>query len=388
MTQEAPPRAVFRGAGWGWPDPFAFDRALEVREARTPEELAGLLDWLDEIAESKEADLVAAGFVSYEAGVLLEGSHELSRGMDGIPPPLAWFGLFRVSGGSRFLGESAAPDALVPGAGSLEGGAWDGAVAFIREAIARGDVYQVNLTRRLTARGACSADALGQALFAENPVPYALTIEAPAFAIVSNSPELFLSVDHRARVVRSAPIKGTVARGATEREDAVARDWLLLSEKDAAEHVMIVDLVRNDLGRVCEPGGVRVPAFRTVCSFRHLHHLESTVEGRLRAGVGLSGILKATLPAGSITGAPKRAALRLIHRLEPVPRGPYTGAAGFVSGAGRAVFNVSIRTAVLTPGLVAYHAGGGIVWDSDARSEWNESETKSREFFSLQGASR
>jgi anthranilate synthase component 1 len=118
-----------------------------------------------------------------------------------------------------------------------------------------------------------------------------------------------------------------------------------------------------------------------VTTYRHLHHLESTVAGTLREDVRLSDVFLATLPGGSITGAPKRAALRFIRRLEPVARGPYTGAAGYVRGDGKAVFNVAIRTAVVRPGSIAYHAGGGIVWDSEPLAEWEESETKSREFF-------
>src|SRR5207244_2074398 len=126
----------------------------------------------------------------------------------------------------------------------------------------------------------------------------------------------------------------------------------------------------NDIGRVSEPGAVSVPRFRTLLSFRHLHHLESLVEGRLLDDARLSDVLLATLPAGSITGAPKRASLGFIRRLEPCARGPYTGAAGYVRGNGRAIFNVAIRTAIVSAAGVDYHAGGGIVWDSDAAAEW------------------
>lgn len=143
---------------------------------------------------------------------------------------------------------------------------------------------------------------------------------------------------------------------------------------------MIVDLIRNDLGRVAEPGGVRVARLGSLRTFRHLHHLESLVVARLESGVRLSDLLRATLPGGSITGAPKRAALGFIRRTEPCARGAYTGVAGYVRGNGRAVFNVAIRTAVVHDRLVDYHAGGGIVWDSDPAAEWEEAETKSREF--------
>ena len=187
---------------------------------------------------------------------------------------------------------------------------------------------------------------LADLLWNDNPVPFAICLETGGQAVVSNSPELFLDVDLDSRRVASAPIKGTVPRLLGGSEEA-AREALLASEKDAAEHLMIVDLIRNDLGRVCEAGSVHVPSFRAVRSFRHLHHLESTVAGTLRPETRLSDLLVATLPGGSITGAPKRAALGVIRRLEPVARGPYTGAAGFVRGDGTAVFNVAIRTALV-----------------------------------------
>jgi len=257
---------------------------------------------------------------------------------------------------------------------------WTAAIVAIRQGIARGDVYQANLTRRTARELRIPPRRLADLLWDDNPVPFAICLETGRQAVVSNSPELFLDVDLRSGRVASAPIKGTVPRLVDGSEEN-AREALLASEKDAAEHLMIVDLIRNDLGRVCEPGSVHVPAFRTVRSFRHLHHLESTVAGTLCAEVRLSDLLVATLPGGSITGAPKRAALGFIRRLEPVARGPYTGAAGFVRGDGKAVFNVAIRTALVEGGRVSYHSGGGIVWDSDPLLEWQETETKSREFF-------
>ncbi len=351
--------------------------------ADRPEELPRLVDRLDALARSGRQELIAAGFLAYEAGVALEGSTALFRPP---PTPLAWFGIFdlRAAAGER---------SKRPGPSRCHGGArpfdppaemtrdeWSDAVAQIRAGIERGDVYQANLTRRVVRPLRVPARRLAALLYEDNAVPYAILVETGAAAVVSNSPELFLNADLASRRVASAPIKGTVARTAGGSE-AAARALLLSSEKDAAEHLMIVDLVRNDLGRVCRPGSVHVPALRSVKSYRHLHHLESTVAGSLAPGAGLSDLLLATLPAGSITGAPKRSALRFIRRLEPAPRGPYTGAAGFVRGDGTAVLNVAIRTAIVSGAAVAYHAGGGIVWDSDPRHEWEESETKSREFF-------
>lgn len=374
------PSVLLRGPGWKLPAPLDLRDPLEVRSvaADRPRELPALLDWLDGIAASGRAGLLAAGFLTYEAGVAIEGSGSLFR-----PPatPLAWFALFDLEGahGKAAGGEAGRAAPFDPG-GELEAAAWADAVAAIRQGIARGDVYQANLTRRTSRALPVPPRRLAELLWEENPVPYAICVETGEAAVVSNSPELFLAADLRTRRVASAPIKGTVPRLLGGSEEA-ARAALLASDKDAAEHLMIVDLVRNDLGRVCEAGSVHVPAFRALRSFRHLHHLESTVAGSLCAGARLSGLLGATLPAGSITGAPKRAALGFIRRLEPVPRGPYTGAAGYVRGDGAAVLNVAIRTAVVSGGSVAYHAGGGIVWDSDPAAEWAETETKSREFF-------
>lgn len=396
------PSVLLRGPGWRLPDPLDLSEPVEVHEVASgsPQALPGLLAWLDGVAASGRPELVAAGFLTYEAGVALEGSTRLFRP---TATPLAWFGLFdlRTCGsgeveparrpGPREDGRAAgagaplrgdAPPREEPGLGTGEMSReeWCEAVIAIREGIARGDVYQANLTRRVVRRLGVPPRRLADLLRADNPVPFAICVETGRDAVVSNSPELFLDIDISSRRVASAPIKGTVPRllGGSE---AAARAALLASGKDAAEHLMIVDLIRNDLGKVCEAGSVEVPELRAVKTFRHLHHLESTVAGSLRTGARLSDLLAATLPGGSITGAPKRAALGFIRRLEPVPRGPYTGAAGYVRGDGRAVLNVAIRTAVVSADTVAYHAGGGIVWDSEPLPEWEETETKSREFF-------
>jgi anthranilate/para-aminobenzoate synthase component I len=385
-------RVSFRGAGWelGGKGKNEEKIFLEGEEstvrADSPEQLPGVFAALDEIAASGNPDLLAAGFVAYEAGVFLEGSAHLARAHEFLP--FAEFSVFDVR---RAAAPRAAPP---PPAGSsvftieetataeqsLSSNEWTGRVSAVRDAIARGDVYQVNLSRRTRFKGHVDPFALAQALFSDNPVPYAISLVTPDWAVVSNSPELFLDVDLEARRVITKPIKGTIARAQDEEGDARSQAELLASAKDAAENVMIVDLLRNDLGKVAEPGSVETTALRALKSFRHLHHLESTVEARLRSGMRLSDLLRATLPGGSITGAPKRAALGFIRDLEPVARGAYCGAAGFVRGDGRAVFNVAIRTAILGRDTVDYHAGGGIVWDSRPDAEWREVESKSREF--------
>ena len=242
-------------------------------------------------------------------------------------------------------------------------------VTVIREAIVAGDVYQVNLCRRLSTEVDPQADvlSLGAALAVGNPAPHSAIVRLPSagLAVASASPECFLR--RRGRVIESRPIKGTATNVAG------------LSGKDRAENVMIVDLVRNDLGRVCEHGSVEVTGLCEVERHPGLAHLVSTVRGHLRPEVDWAGILEATFPPGSVTGAPKLAALDLIAALEPVPRGVYCGAVGWVDAAsGDGDLNVAIRTFWLADGLLHLGTGGGITWDSVPRHEWEETELKAR----------
>jgi para-aminobenzoate synthetase component 1 len=260
---------------------------------------------------------------------------------------------------------------------SLDRTAFEAGVGAIREAIAAGSVYQVNLTRRLSAPLPADADvlALGAALAGGNPAPHAAVVRLPSHGVhvASASPERYLRREGRA--VRSQPIKGT----------ATTPDRFL--EKDRAENVMIVDLVRNDLGRVCEYGSVQVPALCAVEEHPGLAHLVSTVEGRLRPDTGWPELLAATFPPGSVTGAPKLAAIDMIRTLEPVSRGPYCGAIGWVD-ADRDVgdLNVAIRTFWFDDGQLHLGTGGGITWDSDPAGEWEETELKARRLLSVASA--
>jgi len=260
---------------------------------------------------------------------------------------------------------------------SLDGPAFRSAVTTIRAAIAAGDVYQVNLTRRLSAPAPPVADmaALGAVLATGNPAPYSAVVRIPEVAIhvASASPECFLA--RRGRRVRSAPIKGT----------ASAADGFLA--KDRAENVMIVDLVRNDFGRVCRFGTITVPALCRVEAHPGLFHLVSVVEGELAAGNGWPELIAATFPPGSVTGAPKLAALASIAKLEPVGRGPYCGAVGWVDAdTGEGELNVAIRTFWLEAGELHLGTGGAVTWDSTAEGEWAETELKTRRLLSVVSA--
>ncbi len=257
---------------------------------------------------------------------------------------------------------------------SLDRDAFRGRVTSIREAIGAGDVYQVNLTRQLRAPLPAEADvlALASALAAGNPAPHAAAVRLPAQGIhlASASPERFLR--RQGRTVDSQPIKGTTPTGGA------------FLDKDRAENVMIVDLVRNDLGRVCEWGSVTVPALCAVEHHPGLDHLVSTVRGELRAGVGWAELLDATFPPGSVTGAPKLAAMALIDQLEPVGRGPYCGAVGWVDAdRNRGDLNVAIRTFWFDDGDLCLGTGGGITWGSDPDGEWAETELKARRLLAV-----
>ncbi len=252
---------------------------------------------------------------------------------------------------------------------------YEAAVEDVRAAIARGDVYQVNLVQHLSAPFAGDPAGLAGALARYEPLhPYPL--RGDGWAIVSGSPELFLS--RRGLSVRTCPIKGTRPLGGASE--------LLASAKDAAENVMIVDLERNDLSRVCEPGSVRWPQLLAARELAGVVHLVSTVEGRLREDASLAELLAATFPGGSITGAPKIAALDHIAALEPVGRGASMGALGTIRQSGDLDLALTIRTFAIAEERIHLWVGGGIVWDSDPREEVEESFTKARPLLEAVGA--
>ncbi len=252
----------------------------------------------------------------------------------------------------------------------LDFAAYAASWARIKHYIREGDVYQVNLTQRFSAPARGHPWEAYQRLRTLNPAPYSAYFATPDGAVLSSSPERFLRVD--GRHIESKPIKGTRPRGTTPAEDAALAEELALSPKDRAENVMIVDLLRNDLGRSCAPGTVRVPRLFAVESYRKVHHLVSTVEGELAAGVGALEALRNCFPGGSITGAPKLRAMEIIEELEPSRRGVYCGAIGYVSRSGRMDTNIAIRTLVCHHGRMYCWAGGGIVVDSELEAEYAE----------------
>ena len=257
---------------------------------------------------------------------------------------------------------------------SLDAAAYADGVRRIQDYIRAGDIYQVNLTRRLTAAFEGSPRALFTRLRALSPAPFAACLELPGTTLVSSSPELFLRLSGREILTR--PIKGTRPRHRDPVRDEQLAFELISSPKELAELIMITDLERNDLGQLCEFGSVTVEGLCHRESFAQVHHLMSTVRGWLRPGITHADALRACFPGGSITGAPKRRAMEIIRELEPAPRGVYCGAIGWFGFNGESQFNIAIRTMVVEHGRVTFGVGSGITIDSDPAAEFQETEHK------------
>jgi para-aminobenzoate synthetase component I len=249
--------------------------------------------------------------------------------------------------------------------------------------IRAGDIYQVNLAQRFTARPVPLGWELYQRLAEASPAPYGAYLDCGEFQIASSSPELFLRLN-AARVI-TRPIKGTRARSADPTVDTQLSYELQTSAKELAELVMITDLLRNDLGKVCEYGSVQVPELARLERYAHVQHLVSTVEGSLRPGVSHLAALAACFPGGSITGAPKVRAMQIIDELEPMTRGPYTGALGYIGFNRESQLSILIRAAVVRDQTAWFHAGAGIVADSIAEAEYEETLAKAGGFFQALG---
>ncbi len=249
------------------------------------------------------------------------------------------------------------------------------AVEQVRQFILAGDIFQANLSQRFDAPWSGTPFEFYRRLSEVNPAPFAAYLQGDGFAVSSASPERFLSVDPDG-MVETRPIKGTRSRGETPEEDHRLARELLSSEKDRAENVMIVDLLRNDLSKVCRPGSVEVPVLCALESHPTVHHLESIVSGRLEEGRTATDLLRAAFPGGSITGAPKVRAMEILAGLEPVARGVYCGTIGWLSVTGAMDTSIAIRTVTLRDGRAYFHAGGGIVADSEPAMEYQETLDK------------
>lgn len=332
-----------------------------------------------------------AGFLSYDLGRAVERVPVLNPPEPGLPDlVLARFAaraIVDAEGNLNFEGPSTGRTALERALtgpprthrsavgswrSSFDWSHWNAAVARILQHLHDGDCYQVNLTRRLDSDTRAHPNALFRALVHHNPAPHEALVRIGDVAVVSASPERFLRVDGRR--VETRPIKGT----------ASSAEALVRSSKDRAENVMIVDLARNDLGRVCEYGTVHVPALFALEAHPGMYHLVSTVAGTLRADATFGDVLRATFPPASVTGCPKPRVLEIIESLEPVRRGVYCGAIGFLHADERVLdLNVAIRTFTVTTDRTSFGVGGGIVADSDPGAEWEETELKSRRLLAV-----
>ncbi|MBE0617118.1 MAG: aminodeoxychorismate synthase component I [Proteobacteria bacterium] len=252
------------------------------------------------------------------------------------------------------------------------------AILQTKQRIAAGDIYQANLSQRFSVPFRGDPLAFYLRLRHTSPAPFGACLFPDGFAVLSNSPERYLLID--GDYVETRPIKGTRPRGRTPEEDESLAQALRGSAKDRAEHVMIVDLERNDMGRVCTYRSVHVPEFEVVESYANVHHLVSTVAGRVHPSRDAVDCIRNSFPGGSITGAPKVRAMEIIEELEPTARGVYCGSIGYVDFSGRVDLNIAIRTAVLKGDRLHFQVGGGIVADYDPEEEYEETLTKAQSF--------
>jgi para-aminobenzoate synthetase component 1 len=255
-------------------------------------------------------------------------------------------------------------------------GEFEKAIARTVEYVLAGDIFQANIAQRFTAPIPQGFDAFAfyRSLRAKNPATFAAFLDLGGIQIASSSPERLLSFD--GEIAEARPIKGTRRRVQDAGVDAILKADLLASRKDRAENVMIVDLLRNDLSRVCDPGTVEVPVLCGLESYASVHHLTSVVTGKLSAGRTMGDLIGACFPGGSVTGAPKIRAMEIIGELERVPRNVYCGSIGFIGFNGRMDFNIAIRTVTFLNGIASFHGGGGITAKSDPSAEYDETLAK------------
>jgi para-aminobenzoate synthetase component I len=359
------------------PEPRFDDLAL-------PDTVLCLYDWVlawDHV--TSQAWLISTGVPEIETAARETRAHERAAAVRG------WLSGGGPRGGSKTPGLKTRP---TPPAYQVEGGWWprslelrssfarEGyleAVARVREYIFAGDIFQANLSQRFEAPLEGSAWSFYRRLRARNAAPFAAYFDSPEATIVSASPERFLRVDATGHV-ETRPIKGTRPRGVGPEHDAALGQALAESAKDRAENLMIVDLMRNDLSRVCAPHTVRVSELFSLERYATVHHLVSTVVGDLEPGRDALHLLRAAFPGGSITGAPKLRAMEIIAELEPSRRGVYCGAIGYWSLTGDLDTNIAIRSAIVQGDRVYFSAGGGIVADSDPAQEYEETLDKAR----------
>lgn len=343
------------------------------RLVRTWDDPLEALRWMTEAFDAPSQRWV--GYLGYDLGGLFEDLPRVAR--DDLRLPLfAWMRVSDTQATAEVEQAPAMNSRIIESTFSRAD--YERAVARAIEYIAAGDIFQVNLSQRLSVRTSANSASVYQRLLEQSPAVYGALLDYDDFALVCNSPELFLRVTPDRKVI-TRPIKGTRPRLPGMQEE------LLASVKDQAELNMIVDLERNDLGRVCRIGSVRVTEPRTIEAHPTVYHGVATIEGLLNPGVGLVELLSATFPGGSITGAPKIRAIQIIDELEPVRRGAYCGAIGQVRSDGSIELNIAIRTMTLMRGMAYVSVGGGIVADSIPAQEYDETMVKARAMLAALG---
>lgn len=378
---------VWRGGAWqrGSGDPI---ECIEAFVAAGAAGAANLPDWLQ-----GEALPRTVGYLGYELGAWADGPTRLrARPSSCSSPgtPLAVLSTYDVvdawdphgARAFRVRFEQTETESVPPPLPVLSSASWTPTardtyrVAFDRilAAIGAGEIYQANLSRRAVFSLPGDVTDAYRRLRAVQPVPWGAFLDFGGFALLSNSPECFLARSGDRIVTR--PIKGTRPRRGNEGDDAAEITALRSDPKEKAEHLMIVDLERNDLGRVARIGSVEVSGFGQIESYATVHHMVSKVAAVLKENTGLAALLRATFPGGSITGAPKLRAMEILAEVEDSARGPYCGAIGYFDGSCRMELSIAIRTAIASAGRALYSTGGGIVADSDPDREWEETELK------------
>lgn len=349
----------------------AFANPQRLIVANEPAELRPALAALD---RARSDGFWLAGYVTYEAGYAFEPK------LAGLMPthrrlPLLRFGVYDAPRHPR-------PISGTGGLGDMQP-RWDKtrygeAFDQVKQAIGNGEIYQANLTMPLDAQWSGDPEGLYAALKARQPVNHGGLVTQPGLpSILSRSPELFFRTDRQGQI-ETRPMKGTSPREQDPVQDQANRVFLQNDEKNRAENLMIVDLLRNDISRIAETGSVHVPELFAVESYATVHQMVSTVAARLQPDVGLSEIFAALFPCGSITGAPKIKAMEILRRLEPWPREIYCGTLGWAAPDGLSEFNVAIRTLLLEANRAVLNVGGGVVWDSTAKAEYQEALWKAR----------
>jgi para-aminobenzoate synthetase/4-amino-4-deoxychorismate lyase len=354
---------------WSW----VFTAPQRVHTASDADAVHALVETLQE--ETARGHHVA-GYLSYEAGYPFVDLDV----PDSAEQPLAWFGVYDaprrlapadVEAGLKTLDATPTVQNMRLGVSEAE---YTDAIRAVRRHIGKGNVYQINYTAPLRVRVEGDPRGLYRRLRARQRVPYAAYLNTGSRQILSCSPELFFQ--REGDRISTKPMKGTIRRGRTLEEDRTLQEDLASDPKNRAENLMIVDLLRNDLSVCCRPGSVTVPSLYETEPYQTVTQMTSTVEGCLQADAGLADVLRALFPCGSVTGAPKRRAMRIIRELETTPRGVYCGAIGMAGPSDTAVFNVAIRTVVLDGEEGTMGVGSGIVWDSDPGGEYEECALK------------